>query len=142
MFINRAYYSKGTERLKWLLVYLISSLHLPCIQSKPFNPILGETYQCKINNLKLYLEHIVHKPPTYRFYGISDNYTMYGYKTIEAVSNLNCIKASDDGSINIRFKDGHEFSINNPSIIVNGITVGKRTYNYRQTCSVIDRVSF
>ena len=30
---------------------------------KPFNPILGETFQCWINGCPLYAEQISHHPP-------------------------------------------------------------------------------
>ena len=36
-------------------------------QLKPFNPIWGETFQCKIGETKLYLEQTSHHPPIFHF---------------------------------------------------------------------------
>ena len=44
------------ERMKWMTVYVISQLYITTIQSKPFNPILGETFQCKNGDLNMYSE--------------------------------------------------------------------------------------
>lgn len=38
---------------------------------KPFNPILGETFQCKIGNTKMYVEQTSHHPPIYNFLVLS-----------------------------------------------------------------------
>ena len=115
-------------------------MHISCLQAKPFNPILGETYQCKINGLDIYLEHIEHKPPTYSFYCKSKNYMIYGHQTIEANTGANSVKAFKKGKYIVRFADGHEFDLQPPSIIVNGVSMGKRTFNFRRCTTVIDKV--
>ena len=86
-YITRAAYSPDVlERLKWMTVHLLSFLHLTTTQVKPFNPIIGETFQCRIGNLKLYLEHTVNHPITANFYGIDDDktYEMFGYQITDA----------------------------------------------------------
>ena len=50
----------------------LSQLHIACIQSKPFSPIIGETYQAKIGDFNLYLEQTVSKPLTANVYGFDD----------------------------------------------------------------------
>ena len=44
------------EQFKLALAYNISVLHFGIDQSKPFNPILGETYQAFVNGAPIYLE--------------------------------------------------------------------------------------
>ena len=52
-YLTRAAYCPDVlERLKWVTVHLLSFLHLTTTQVKPFNPIIGETFQCRIGNLK------------------------------------------------------------------------------------------
>jgi len=52
------------ERLKLVITTSIAGMHLCTGQLKPFNPILGETLQCKLDDgSKIYAEHISHHPP-------------------------------------------------------------------------------
>jgi hypothetical protein len=141
IFLNRAYYSSGLERLKWVSVFLFSQMHMAALQSKPFNPIIGETYQAKINDLDLYMEHIVNKPPTYSFYGVSKNYTLIGYQSVEAQTGANSVKAFKKGKYTVTFVDGQVFEIQPPSLIIKGVTVGKRIFYFRRSAVVIDKVS-
>lgn len=108
--------------------------------SKPFNPILGETFQCNISGLKIYIEHIYNKPPTYLFYCFSNNYKIYGHQIVEAKTGTNSVKAFKRGKYTIKFADNSEFEIEPPSVLISGITMGKRTFNYRKSALVIDKV--
>ena len=81
-YLNHAYYSKNPfERLKWITVLLMSQCYISTFQTKPFNPIIGETFQCKIGDLNFYLEQTVNHPITANFYGITDkkNIKIYDY---------------------------------------------------------------
>jgi len=51
------------EQFKLVLSFMISGLHLNISQRKPFNPILGETYEGFIGESPVYLEQISHHPP-------------------------------------------------------------------------------
>ena len=52
IFLTKAAFCKDKfERLKWVTTYLMSFLHFSVIQIKPFNPIIGETFQCRIGYL-------------------------------------------------------------------------------------------
>lgn len=59
------------EKLKFSTAFAISKFHLSGSQLKPFNPILGETFQCKILDSKFYLEQTSHHPPISNFYVIN-----------------------------------------------------------------------
>ena len=50
-----------------MISYAISSLHCSTTMFKPFNPILGETFQCKVNNSMFYIEQTSHHPPIYHY---------------------------------------------------------------------------
>ena len=63
-FIERAGESNDDlEQFKLVLSFMISGLHLNISQRKPFNPILGETYEGFIGKSPVYLEQISHHPP-------------------------------------------------------------------------------
>jgi hypothetical protein len=56
------------EKLKYSTAFAITKFHLSGGQLKPFNPILGETFQCKILQSEFYLEQTSHHPPICNFY--------------------------------------------------------------------------
>ena len=141
-YLTRAAYSPDVlERLKWVTVHLISFLHLTTTQVKPFNPLIGETFQCRIGNLKLYLEHTVNHPITANFYCIDDDklYEIFGYQITDASVTANTCKATRLGLYYIKFiKDNTIFRIRIPDALVRGITMGDRLFNYENKCLVID----
>jgi len=51
------------EQIKQVLSFMIAGLHLNITQRKPFNPILGETYEGLIGESPIYLEQVSHHPP-------------------------------------------------------------------------------
>ena len=141
-YLTRAAYSPDVlERLKWVTVHLISFLHLTTTQIKPFNPIIGETFQCRIGNLKLYLEQTVNHPITANFYGIDDDklYEMFGYQITDAGVTPNTCMATRLGLYFIRFiNDNTTFRIRIPDALVRGITMGDRLFSYENKCLVMD----
>jgi hypothetical protein len=65
------------EKLKYTTAFAISRIHLSVTQLKPFNPIWGETFQCKIGDTKLYMEQSSHHPPIYHFIVKYNNLIIY-----------------------------------------------------------------
>lgn len=56
------------ERLKYVMSFAIGGLYISTKPLKPFNPILGETFQAKIDkDTSIYVEHISHYPTISRF---------------------------------------------------------------------------
>jgi hypothetical protein len=52
------------ERFKLVIAYMISGIHLMANCAKPFNPLLGETYQAEFpNGTNVFCEHVSHHPP-------------------------------------------------------------------------------
>jgi hypothetical protein len=67
-FLEKGYEAKTPlEKLKLTTAFNVSRLHLTVTQLKPFNPILGETFQCKIGDTLLYIEQTSHHPPVYNY---------------------------------------------------------------------------
>ena len=141
-YLTRAAYCPDVlERLKWVTVHLISFLHLTTTQVKPFNPLIGETFQCRIGNLRLYLEHTVNHPITANFYGIDDDrtYEMFGYQITDASVTPTTCMASRLGLYYIRYlKDNTLFRIRIPDALVRGTTIGDRMFSYENKCLVLD----
>lgn len=141
-FLSKAAFCTGDkiERLKWVTCFLISFLHFTTIQIKPFNPLIGETFQCRIGDLRLYLEQTQNHPITANFYGVDDNknYELYGYQITDANVNVNTVTATRLGKYFIKFKDGTIFRIRIPAAVLRGITMGERMFSYETKALVID----
>ena len=139
-YLNHAYYSKNPfERLKWITVLLMSQCYISTFQTKPFNPIIGETFQCKIGDLNFYLEQTVNHPITANFYGITDkkNIKIYGYIIYDASLGINNCYAIRTGKFFIEFDYGQKYQIRTPAVLLQGI-VGERLYNYIDSGLVLD----
>ena len=140
--LSRAAVTKNTlEKLKWVTVHLMSFIHMTTTQIKPFNPLLGETFQCRIGNLKIYLEHTANHPITANFYGIDDDktYEMFGYQITDANVNVNTVSATRLGYYFIRFfNDNSFYRIRIPDCVVKGLTMGDRLLNYEGKALVLD----
>ncbi|KAJ0393599.1 hypothetical protein P43SY_007641 [Pythium insidiosum] len=68
------------ERFKYVMAYAVAGLHHGVGQLKPFNPILGETYQAELNDGTLaYCEHTSHHPPISNFEVLNDRYSICGH---------------------------------------------------------------
>lgn len=123
-------------------VFVFSHLHLSAILEKPFNPIIGETYQTKIGPLDVYFEQTANKPPTSNFYILGPNYKIRGYLKVEVTLGVNSIKGIKTGSCIIEFKDGFNYEFTFPQIEIGGVTVGTRTFNYKHNIVVSDKVNY
>ena len=135
-----AFCTDKIERLKWVTTYLISLLHMSVIQIKPFNPIIGETFDCRVGSLDLYIEQTVNHPITLNVYGkeINGNFTMYGYLITDASLAINSLYSTRLGKFYIKFKDGTLFQIRLPPLFLKGLSLGDRLYNYYNKCLVQD----
>ena len=131
------------ERLKYIIIHLISFLHITTIQTQPFKPVVGETFQCKIGNFSLYLENTTSDSLTNNFYGFDDdkNYKIYGYQVSDISTMPNSILASKVGKYYIEFKDGSKYLLRLPNVTLRGISIGDRTFNYTQKIVIYDLIN-
>ena len=139
--LAKAFYIKNDiQKLKQMTVFFLSQIVLSPILVKPFNPIIGETYQAKIGNLNIYLEQTVHKPPTANFYCFDDDglYKIYGYLAVTAHAGVNCFTSKKLGNVVIEFKDGYKYRIYYPTILVGGTTMGKKFFNIKNCALMVD----
>lgn len=116
------------EKLKYATAFAISRIHLSCTQLKPFNPIWGETFQCKIGETKLYLEQSCHHPPIYHFLHLGKNFKSYGYQEPKASTGANSIYGRTFGYYMVEYKDGVKHLIYPCDLSMNGTLIGERTF--------------
>ena len=130
------------ERLKWVTTYLLSCLHFSVTQIKPFNPIIGETFQFRVGNIDIYIEQTINHIIAFNFYckEINNEFFIYGYLITDASIYINSVLTSRLGKFYIKFKDGTLFQIRLPKIIIKGISMGDRILNYINTALVQDLI--
>jgi hypothetical protein len=119
---------------------MIATLSLQMAGTKPFNPILGETFQAKIGELEMYLEQTSHHPPVFNYYFIGPSFTSYGYSELEINSSTNSMIADNKGKMYIQFKDGTLYKIKPPKMQISGLMLGKRHMNFIESFAIEDLV--
>lgn len=140
-YLTKAAYSTDKfERFKWVIVYVVSQLYLSTFETKPFSPIIGETYQCKIGDLNVYLEQTVNHPITANFYCFDDShqYKIHGYMETVASTGANTVYAMKKGKYCVTFKDEASYTIHLPGVLLKGTTIGSRVFNFTESILVID----
>ena len=66
------------DQMKLVTAFVMSTGVLHTNNRKPFNPILGETFECLIGGIPLYMEQISHHPPISYFFMETDDFKSYG----------------------------------------------------------------
>jgi hypothetical protein len=74
-------------------------------QEKPFNPILGETYEGNVADFNIFCEQISHHPPIASVILKGDNLTLYGTYEYAAKTSPNSVKGKKKGNTHIVFND-------------------------------------
>ena len=97
---------------------------------KPFNPILGETYQGTIDGCPVSLEQISHHPPIAAYLLKGRGYKMHGIIQSKASLGLNCAKGSSPFPNYIEFEDGVEIEFGISQMVINGLLFGERSFNF------------
>ena len=140
-FFSRAALCKDKlEKFKWIIAHLLSFLHITTIQTQPFKPTVGETFQCKIGDFQLYIENTTSESLTNNFYGFDDNknYKIYGYQISDISTMPNSVVASKTGKYFVEFKDGSKYLLKLPNVTLKGVSMGDRTFNYSDKVVISD----
>lgn len=89
--------SNPLERFKATIVFFIAYTNLYLEIEKPFNPILGETFQGWVRGCPVYAEQISHHPAITAFYMVGNGYKIYGSIEPKVEFHLNSATGSNDG---------------------------------------------
>lgn len=114
----------AVERIKKIIILQISWCALALSTQKPFNPILGETYQGFLNGCPLFMQQISHHPPVSSLYFVGRGYKIYGKIAPVIHLRLNYINAVDDQLLTIEFDNGDKCTFSVSTMVVNGILIG------------------
>jgi hypothetical protein len=105
-FLDKAAQIDGLERMKFVLSFIVASSYTGTSQLKPFNPLLGETFEGDLEDgAKIYCEHISNHPIISRFYIKANKYKLHGFYEIdtETKSLGSIIVVSQKGVTTIKF---------------------------------------
>jgi hypothetical protein len=131
-------------RIRVLITCYIASLQLEPQMRKPFNPILGETFQGMIGEYEIALEQISHHPPILALQMWSNTIknapTLSGYVEFEAKTGLRTIDITKNGEMKVYFPDSGQTVISHtfPDAVMHGVIKGTRTYDFLNSMKLSD----
>jgi len=129
------------ERFKSVVSMLVAGLHNTCKQMKPFNPILGETYEATFDDgSQIFLEQSSHHPPVSNFeiIGADNKWYLYGYGEWSAGFRGNSVKGRQSGPMVASFSDGTKIHFELPWTVISGFLIGERVMEYVETVKFRD----
>ena len=130
-FLNKANESNDVfEQMKNTVTFFVTALLMATAQLKPFNPILGETFQARINGMPIYFEQVSHHPPISSFLLYGQQYKMIGKYEANASLHANSCTVNIFGSPRVIYKNGAVIYCSIPCANIGGTSFGQRTFNY------------
>eukprot|EP00823_Brevimastigomonas_motovehiculus_P008100 TRINITY_DN736_c0_g1_i1.p1 TRINITY_DN736_c0_g1~~TRINITY_DN736_c0_g1_i1.p1 ORF type:complete len:445 (-),score=115.35 TRINITY_DN736_c0_g1_i1:164-1438(-) len=142
-FLNKAALATdAVERFKYCIAFAVSGLHLAARQLKPFNPILGETYQSFFKDgTALFMEQTSHHPPISSFSvtGPQKAYHFWGSNEVTAHFRPTGLSGCQVGVNNIDFPDGTRITYQMPTVWVTGVIFGDRQFYWSQKMTFEDK---
>jgi len=131
--------SDPVARMKYVIAFAISGLYVSANQTKPFNPLLGETYQGIMEDgTEIYCEHTSHHPPICNFLLVNPLWRFHGRYEMIAKLNQNSLRLLQDGPNIVEFKDGSKIVFTLPGIKAGGMLLGDRLLKYHRVAKFID----
>jgi len=125
--------------MKLVVGFVISGLYVSSSFMKPFNPLLGETYQGVMDDgTEIFCEHTSHHPPIANFLLLNKLWKFYGRYEFVAKLSQNHLHMLQDGPNHVEFKDGHKIVYCLPGIKAGGLIIGDRVIKYHRVAKFVD----
>ncbi|KAG1669308.1 hypothetical protein FOA52_014869 [Chlamydomonas sp. UWO 241] len=131
-------------RMKYVVAFAVAGLSRQVSFHKPFNPILGETFQATYpNGVEVYCEQISHHPPvsSWQVVDPKGRFMFYGNGNWVAGIKGNAVKGRQSGINCVTFADGSKISYELPGIVVKGVLWGHRCIKYVGEMKFVDDTS-
>jgi len=127
------------EQFKLAFTFYLSTLIADLTPEKPFNPILGETFQGVVGGCPVYIEQISHHPPIAAFQMFGKTFKIEGTFEFHAAIGTNSVKCRKIGDFKVTFKNtGSVIQVQFPIGLMSGTAFGKRTFQYQKKLQVFD----
>ena len=120
------------ERFKIVTAFSLATSLLYLEMEKPFNPILGETYQGWIAGCPVYCEQISHHPAISAFFMVGKGYTVSGRLEPKIDLSLNSGVGENVGEIAVVFDKYPNVSVHtqSPAGEIGGLAYGDRKFSF------------
>lgn len=93
-------------RLAYCMAYLfIAYANTPLRMKKPFNPLLGETFDFNIGGLDVVCEQVSHHPPISACHGRCKEYQVYASTNVESSLGLRSFNINPKGGFHVYFSN-------------------------------------
>uniref|UniRef100_A0A8D0H8X2 Oxysterol-binding protein n=1 Tax=Sphenodon punctatus TaxID=8508 RepID=A0A8D0H8X2_SPHPU len=128
---NASSLSETAERMQCIAAFAVSAVASQWERTgKPFNPLLGETYELVRGDLgfRLISEQVSHHPPISAFYaeGLNNNFVFHGSIYPKLKFWGKSVEAEPKGTITLELLEHNEaYTWTNPTCCVHNIIVGK-----------------
>lgn len=105
--------------------------------SKPFNPVLGETFEYKTPTWKFFAEQVSHHPPISAGYVAHEKYEVWMNTHMKTKFWGKSLEFRPLGNIHIQYKDNKDhFVFKRPNSSCNNIIIGTMYINHSGESSV------
>lgn len=129
------------ERMKYVITSIVAGFHLQIKQLKPFNPILGETFQATYpNGTNIFCEQVAHHPPISAFdiQDVQKRWRFWGRHEFTASMGMNTITGQQIGPNYVEFPDGTKIAYFYPDCVCSGGVI----YGKTRTLTWVGRIYF
>lgn len=95
---------------------------------KPFNPLLGETFECvrEDKHLRFVAEKVVHQPPIVASYAEGKGWKCIAYSSVKNKFWGKSLELIPEGSMRLEFDDGDAFTFQKPSSFMRNLLAGNK----------------
>ncbi|KAL5370269.1 oxysterol binding protein [Cryptosporidium parvum] len=129
--LKKASNSKSVdERVAYITVFASSAISSTFLRlSKPFNPLLGETFELTHRGFKFIAEQVMHHPPVAAYHAESDDGSWVYWGTVWSTMSFgpNSLSILPQGTVHLKIRtaDGEEeYSWERPNCIIHNIIFG------------------
>ncbi|WFD42124.1 Oxysterol-binding protein 3 [Malassezia psittaci] len=120
----------NVERLSLVSAFAVSGYASTAQRSirKPFNPLLGETYECirADRDLHFVAEKVVHRPPIVAAYAYGKGWKAHSCGTVKNKFWGKSLELITEGSQLIELDTGEQYSISKPSSFMRNLLAGNK----------------
>ena len=101
---------------------------------KPFNPILGETYEYEAFGFRLIAEQVSHHPPVSAVHAEHEDWKFWGDLSVKTSFKGNYLNVTPNGAFHVVLKTSNDhFVWTKPTTAVNNIIVGNISVDHHGT---------
>lgn len=109
---------------------------------KPFNPLLGETYELFYDDIRFVSEQVSHHPPVTAFYCDAEDFVVQGSFTLRTNISLAGFQVSPVGPVVIELrKTGERFTFTRPKSTLHNLIIGQMYIWHSGESAIVERGS-